>query len=314
MDVHNLLSYSLQTAESKIMNYEQEISTLKRKIEMLVGMVESFNATAQRFEREARILEEQEVYLVEKHQSEFSTIREVEERCKSSENEAKRATELVVDEARAEAVSAQKEKNETQRNAMESSAQIERTEWLMSSGRQELVLKHVPEMDELSKVAMVERRLGERLEVIESKLKSNNEQNMVQVLEKLLESERRARTEALSVLLEASQGKCDMLVQELVAIRQNETALEGKLRTAFHGKRVRNYEMGMESIHDIGTNEEVSRGNKRCKNTNSPLKSILLKMVVRYIGVGLKPKARGPTLRTIQSSQLIETGTRVEET
>ncbi|KAL3522365.1 hypothetical protein ACH5RR_015199 [Cinchona calisaya] len=282
------INVDLKAVESKMKNYELEVSSLKREIKELGERIENSNAIAQSFEREARLLEQQKAHLEQKYRSEFSRFDEVQERCKSAEREAKRATELA-DQARAEAVAAQKDKSEIQRTAMERLAQVERAErHIESLERQktdlsnELETYHASEMDAVSKVAILEARVEEREKEIESLLKSNNEQraSTVQVLETLLETERAARAEAnnraeaLSVQLQATQGKLDMLQQQLTAIRLNETALDGKLRTASHGKRVRvdDYEMGIESIHDLGTNDKASRGNKRSKSTSSPLK------------------------------------------
>ncbi|CAK9152551.1 unnamed protein product [Ilex paraguariensis] len=281
------LNLELKAAESKIKNYDLEISTLKREIKELGERLESASATAQSFEREARILEQEKILLEQKYQSEFDRFGEVHERCKTAEREAKRATEMA-DKARAEAVTAQKDKSEFQRIAMERLAQIERAERHVESlerRKTDLMVEveryHASEMDALSKVAMLEARVEEREKEIESLLKSNNEQraSTVHVLETLLETERTARAEAnnraeaLSVQLQATQGKLDLLQQQLTAVRLNETALDSKLKTASRGKRVRvdDYEMGVESFHDMDTNDKISIGNKRPKSTNSPL-------------------------------------------
>ena len=222
----------------------------------------------------------------EKYRSEFNRFEEVQERCRTAEREAKRATEMA-DKARAEAVAAQKEKNEIQRVAMERLAHIERAERHVESlERQKSDLANeseryrAAEMDAVSKVTMLEARVEEREKEIESLLKSNNEQrtSTVQVLESLLETERAARAEAtnraeaLSVQLQATQGKLDSLQQRLTEVRLNESALDSKLRTASRGKRVRvdDYETGFESVQDMDVDDEVARGNKRSKSTTSP--------------------------------------------
>lgn len=250
--------------------------------------LENINAAAQSFEREARILEQEKVHLQQKYQSEFDRFEEVQERCKSAEREAKRLTEFA-DKARAEASLAHKERSETQRLAMERLAQIERAERLIENlERQKAdltdeVSRHrAAEVNAQSKVAMLEARVDEREKEMESLLKSNNEQRAttVQVLERLLETERAARAEAsnraeiLSVQLQATQGKLDLLQQQMTTVRLNETALDSKLRTASVAKRPRvdDYETGVESVHDLGTNDGVRRGNKRFKSTTSPLK------------------------------------------
>lgn len=224
----------------------------------------------------------------QKYRSEFNRFEEVQERCKTAEREAKRATELA-DRARSEAVTAQKDKTEIQRVAMERLAQIERAERHVESlERQKSDLANeseryrVAEMDAISKVTMLEARVEEREKEIESLLKSNNEQraSTVQVLESLLETERAAcaeannRAEALSLQLQLTQGKLDSLQQKLTKVQLNETALGNKLKTASHGKRVRtdDFEMGVESVQDMDVDDTAVRGNKRSKSTTGPLK------------------------------------------
>lgn len=277
----------MQAAESKIKSYDVEIASLKHEIRNLSEKLESLNATAQSFEREARIMEQEKVYLEEKYRSEFNRFEEVQKRCKDAEKEAKRATELA-DKARAEAVTAQKEKSDAQRAAMERQNQIERAErHLESLERQkahladELERYRVAEMEAVSKVAILEARVEERETEIESLLKSNNEQraDTVQVLESLLETERAARAEAtnraesLSVQLQATQGKLDLLQQQMTTVRLNETALDSKLKTASCSKRVRvdDYDGGMDSVHDMELNDRPLRGSKRTKSSTSPL-------------------------------------------
>lgn len=246
------------------------------------------NNKAQSFERDARILEQEKNHLEQKYRSEFDRFEEVQERCKIAEKEAKRATD-VADKARAEAVMAQTEKSEIQRIAMERLAQIERAARQFENLKREKTdLEHdrercrESEMDALSQVAKLEARVEEREKEIESLLKLNNEQRTsnVQVLENLLENERKARAEAnnraqdLSVQLQASQARLDSLQQELTSVRLNETALDSKLKTASHGKRLRvdDYEMGVESVQDMDGTDKVIRGNKRSRSTSSPLK------------------------------------------
>lgn len=265
-----------------------EISTLKLEIKELGEKLETKIAAAQSFEREARILEQEKIHLEQKYRSEFNRFEEVQDRCRTAEREAKRAIE-VADKARDEAANAQKEKNEIQQKALKWLAEIEKLnrdieslERLKTGLANEAERCRVAEMDAVSKVAMLEARVEEREKEIESLLKSNNEQraSTVQVLENLLETERRARAEAtnraeaLSIQLQATQGKLDSLQQKLTEVRLNESALDGKLKTAAHGKRARldDYEMGVESIQDMDFNDKVTRGNKRARSTGSPLK------------------------------------------
>ncbi|KAH6829114.1 Guanylate-binding family protein [Perilla frutescens var. hirtella] len=283
------LSMELKAAESKVKNYDQETSRLKLEIKELGEKVESANATALSAQSKARILEQEKIHLEQKYRSQFDRFEEIQERCKAAEKEAKRTMDLA-DEARAEAASAQKDKSDFQRVAMERLAQIERAERhaeTLERQRGDLVNEveryRAAERDALFKVEMLEDRIREKEKEIDSLLQSNNSQrkNTVQVLESLLESERAAHTEAnnraeaLSHQLQVTQGKLDEVSQELTALRFGEkSTLDGKVRTASHAKRGRtdDYEMGVDSVHDTGTNDKVMRGNKRSRSTNSPLK------------------------------------------
>nr|XP_043620425.1 guanylate-binding protein 3-like [Erigeron canadensis] len=283
------LSLELKAAESKIMSYDLEISSLKSDLKELAERLESANATAQSYEKEARILEQDRIHLEQKYRSEFDRFEEVQERCRNAEKETKRATELA-DIARAEAVTAQREKNEIQRVAGERLTEIARLERRIESlDRQkndladELERYQAAEMDAVSKVTMLEARVEEREKEIETLLISNNEQraSTIHVLEGLLKTERAARAEAtnraeaLSVQLQATQGKLDLLQQQMTTVRLNESALDSKLRTASHGKRLRveDNEMGTDSAQEMDLDRDrVVRGNKRSRSTTSPLK------------------------------------------
>ncbi|KZV51114.1 myosin-10-like [Dorcoceras hygrometricum] len=283
------LSLELKAAESKIKNYDLETSTLKDEMKELIEKVEHANTVAQSAESNAKILEQEKIYLEQKYQTQFDRFEELHERCKGAEIQAKRATELA-DEARAEAVAAQKDKSDFQRVAMERLAQIERAErYAESLERQKADLANeverykAAERDALFKVEMLEERVREREKEIETHLQSSNNQrkNTVHVLESLLESERVAhaeannRAEALSVQLQVTQGKLDALSQEFNTLRFSDKAtLDSKLRTASHVKRGRTdeYEVGVDSVHDTGTNDRATRANKKAKSNSSPLK------------------------------------------
>lgn len=283
------MTISLQAADSKMRSYDAEVSSLKLEIKELTDKLEIVNAKCQSSEGKARILEQEKIHLEQRYQSEFRRFDEVQERCKIAEKEAKKATELA-DRARAEAATAQKERSEIQRLAMERLAQIERAERQIEKlERQradmddELHIIRLSERDALSKVSLLEARVEEREKEIESLLKTNNEQraSTVKVLQDLLDSERVAhadaneRAEALSLQLQAAQAKLDQLQQELTSVRLNETALDSKLKTASHGKRMRadEGETGGASIQDMDTSERILRANKRSRSTASPLVS-----------------------------------------
>ncbi|XWS18445.1 hypothetical protein CRYUN_Cryun32bG0044300 [Craigia yunnanensis] len=282
------LKLELKAAESKIRGYDTEISSLKVEIRELVDKLENANTKALSFGREAKILEQEKIHLEQKYSSEFRRFAEVEERCRVAEKEAKKATELA-DKARAESVAAQKEKSEIQRIAMERLAQIEKAERQIENlERQKIDLEdelhriRVSEMNGVSKVALLEARVEEREKEIEALLKKNNEQraSTVKALEDLLDSERAAhadandRAEALSLQLQAAQAKLDLLQQELTSVRLNETALDSKLKTASHGKRLRadDCEMGVGSVQDMDMSDRILRAKKKSRSTTSPLR------------------------------------------
>ncbi|XWS15786.1 hypothetical protein CRYUN_Cryun34aG0031700 [Craigia yunnanensis] len=282
------LKLELKAAESKIRNYDAEISSLKVEIRELADKLDNANTKALSFEREAKILEQEKIHLKEKYSSEFRRFAEVEERCRIAEKEAKKATELA-DKARVESVAAQKERSEIQRMAMERLAQIEKAERQIENlERQKTDLEdelhrvRVSEMDAVSRVALLEARVEEREREIESLLQKNNQQraSTVKALEDLLDSERTAhadandRAEALSLQLQAAQAKLDSLQQELTSVRINETALDSKLKTASHGKRLRadDCEVGVGSVQDMDMSDRILRANKKSRSTTSPLR------------------------------------------
>jgi hypothetical protein len=137
------------------------------------------------------------------------------------------------------------------------------------------------ESDAWSKVTLLESRVAEREKEMDDLLSRSNEQrsSTVHVLESLLATERLARAEAnkraeaLSLQLQSTQSKLDILHQELTSIRLVETALDGKLRTTTRGKRLRENEVGMESVQDMDI-DQPERSRKRTKSNISPLKYV----------------------------------------
>ncbi|KAH7657971.1 P-loop containing nucleoside triphosphate hydrolase protein [Dioscorea alata] len=280
------LASQLKAAESKLKNHELEALSLRDEINELNEKLDFAKTTALSHEREARILEQEKNHLQEKFILECKKFDEADERCRTAEREVKRAIELA-DAARAEMVTAQKEKNEVQQLAAERLALIERAERHVQSleGEKSKLMEEVEklrqsETDVVSKAALLESRVEEREREIEEMLSQNNAQrsNTVQVLESLLATERKARAEAnsraeaLSLQLQATQGKLDALHQELTAVRLNENALDGKLRTVSHGKRLRTGDyLGTDSVQDMDVDFEV-KGRKRAKTSTNHLK------------------------------------------
>ncbi|KAM7262928.1 hypothetical protein ACFE04_000611 [Oxalis oulophora] len=276
------LKSELKAAESKGKSYDVEVSSLKRVINELNEKLETINAKALSFEGDAKMMEQEKNNLMQKYESEFRLFEELQERCRSAEKESRKATELA-DKAQAEAATAQKENSRLQKLTMERLALIERAERQIENlGREKTEL--VDEIDAIraseneanSKIALLEARVEEREKEIDSLLKSNNVQraSTVKALENLLDSERAAhanatdRAEALSQQLQFTQARLDKIQEELTAVRLNETALDSKLKTASHGKRVRTE--NDESVQDMDTSEKVVRANKRSKSTTSP--------------------------------------------
>lgn len=261
-----------------------ETSTLKERINVLDEKLEIANATAQSFEKEVRQLKQEENHLKDKYLSELKQFEEGDLRCRTAEMTAKKATELA-DNARAEAASALKEKNEIQRVAIERLAQIERAERLVENLERDkarmmdkIRILETSERDAISKVALLEERVDEREREMGLMLNKSNEHrsDTVQMLEGLLATERTAlseaneRAESLSVQLQTTQRKLDVVHQELASVRLNETALDSRLRASSHGKRSR---MDVDSMQDMEV-DRVSKGRRKSKSTTSPFKLV----------------------------------------
>nr|VDD30371.1 unnamed protein product [Brassica oleracea] len=276
-----VLRSELKAAELKIKSFDVETASLKLELREMIDRLDSANTKALAYEKEANKLEQEKIRLEQKYRSDFGRFDEVQERCKTAEIEAKRATELA-DKARTDAVTSQKEKSESQRLAMERLTQIERAgrhaenlERQKNDLEDELHRLRVSEMEAVSKVTVLEARVGEREKEIESLLKETNEQRAhnVKSLEKLLDEERKAhiaanrRAEALSLELQAAQASVDNLQQELAQARLKETALDNKIRDASssRGKRTR-----VEDVVDMDIGEEASdrilKTNKRSRS------------------------------------------------
>ncbi|AQK88493.1 Guanylate-binding family protein [Zea mays] len=276
MEIHatSLIS-RLEATEAKSKSHESDSLALREEIRLLTDNLESIRSEALSREKEVGILEQEKNHLEEKYLSQCKKFDETDIRCKEAEREAKRATELA-DVARVEASAAQKDKGEAQRLAMERFALIERMERQVEALErdkaklvEEIERLHQSEKDAVSKVALLERNVGEREKEIDEMLKQNNQQrsSTVQVLESLLATEREARAEAnkraeeLSLMLQATQGKLDML--------QQETTLDSKLKTS--ARRLRGD--ATESVHDMDIDGDNGRRRKRSKSTTSPFKN-----------------------------------------
>ncbi|KAK3156705.1 hypothetical protein QOZ80_2AG0110730 [Eleusine coracana subsp. coracana] len=283
----SVLVERLQVAESKAQTNNKETATLKDEIKELTGKLEFVRDRAVSYEKQARMLEQEKNHLQEKFLSECKKYDEAEERCKSAERDAKKATELA-DAARTEAIACQKEKDEAHRLSLEKVAVIERIQRQVDRLEQEKVnlsgqvqSMRSSESDAWSKVTLLESRVAEREKEMDDLLSRSNEQrsSTVHVLESLLATERAARAEAnrraeaLSLQLQSTQSKLDILHQELTSIRLVETALDGKLRAATRGKRLRENEAGMESVQDMDI-DQPERSRKRTKSNISPLKHV----------------------------------------
>ncbi|XP_022643046.1 guanylate-binding protein 7 isoform X2 [Vigna radiata var. radiata] len=280
------LKLELKAAESKILNYESEISPQRLEIIKLTERLKAENARALSYEKDVMAMQQGISHLKEKYKSECKTFEEVKEICQNAEKEAVRVTE-VADKARAEAALAQKEKSEMQRLAMERLAHIERAERKIENlerekGNLENELRRVgdSERDALLRVSSLEEKVEQREKDIDLLLEKDgtHRRNRTQILDQLLETEREAcaqaisRADSLSLRLQSAQVKIDSLHQELTKFRLNETILDSELKTASRGKRLRvDDDVGTESVQDMDSSPRILRGTKRSKTTpNSP--------------------------------------------
>jgi len=278
----------VQAAESKIKNYETEISPLRLEIIKLTERLKAENARALSYEKDVMVMQQEISHLKEKYKSECKTFEEVKEICQNAEKEAVRVTE-VADKARAEAALAQKEKSEMQRLAMERLALIERAERKIENlerekGNLENELRRVgvSERDALLRVSTLEEKVEQREKDIDSLLEKDgtHRRNSTQILDQLLETERGAcaqaisRADSLSLQLQSAQVKIDSLHQELTKFRLNETILDSELKTASRGKRLRvdDDDEGAESVQDMDSSPRILKGTKRSKTTSIPPK------------------------------------------
>ncbi|XP_027932560.1 guanylate-binding protein 1-like [Vigna unguiculata] len=282
------LKLQLKAAESKIKNYETEISPLRLEIIKLTERLKAENARALSYEKDVMVMQQEISHLKEKYKSECKTFEEVKEICQNAEKEAVRVTE-VADKARAEAALAQKEKSEMQRLAMERLALIERAERKIENlerekGNLENELRRVgvSERDALLRVSTLEEKVEQREKDIDSLLEKDgtHRRNSTQILDQLLETERGAcaqaisRADSLSLQLQSAQVKIDSLHQELTKFRLNETILDSELKTASRGKRLRvdDDDEGAESVQDMDSSPRILKGTKRSKTTSIPPK------------------------------------------
>ncbi|KAJ8431708.1 hypothetical protein Cgig2_005215 [Carnegiea gigantea] len=306
------LKLGLKAAESNIKNYDTEIAELKLEIKVLAEKLEVANAGAVKYEREAKVLEQEKIHLEEKYRSQFARFDELHERCTAAEKEARRASEIA-DKAQAEAANTLKENSDIQRISMERVARIEKAERLIENLErqkkdlaEEVESLRKSEVDAKAKMASLEDRIKEREQEIESLMKSNNEQraDTVQALEGLLETERNVRAEAsrraeaLSLKLQATQHKLDLVQQELTSVRLNESALGAKLKTALHGKHLRidDHEMGVDSVGDVDLNDKIAQGRKKFKCTGG------------LFPPGSSPEDGGSVFKAAEEDQLTNSG------
>ncbi|CAL4969743.1 unnamed protein product [Urochloa decumbens] len=283
----SVLTERLQVVESKAQGHNKETAGLKDEIKELTGKLEFLREKAVSYEKQARMLEQEKNHLQEKFVSECKKHDEAEQRYKSAERDAKKAAEMA-DAARTEAIASQKEKDEAQRLSIEKVAVIERIQRQVDRLEQEKVnlsgevqRMRNSESDAWSKVTLLESRVAEREKEMDDLLSRSNEQrsSTVHVLESLLATERAARAEAnkraeaLSLQLQSTQGKLDVLHQELTSIRLVETAFDSKLRTTTRAKRLRDNEVGVDSVQDMDI-DPPERSRKRTKSNTSPLKVV----------------------------------------
>jgi chromosome segregation ATPase len=223
---------------------EEELMTLREEVKHLTTLAESSKVSLAAVEKELEMIKLEKMHNEQRMNLERKRLEESENKCILAEKEAKRQSELS-EKARESAASAEREKLEVERVAVERLGAIERLKsHIEDLARDKGALSaevdklRSSEQEAILKAASTEQRLEEREREMEELLQSAHEQrtNTVQVLESLLATERQARAEAsaraeaLSLQLQSTQGKLDVLQQELTTARLNETALETKMK------------------------------------------------------------------------------------
>ncbi|KAH1146135.1 hypothetical protein GLYMA_15G078400v4 [Glycine max] len=209
-----------KAAESKIRNYESEISPLRLEIKKLTERLKIENARAQSYEKDVMVIQQE--------------IKEVQERC---QNAGRLAMERLAHIERAE-------------------RKIENLEREKDNLEDELQRVRDSEKDVLVRVSTPEKKVEQREKDIDSLLKMEHtgeiahrflinfwKQNVKHVLRQIA-----GLTLSLSLQLQSAQAKIDSLHQELTKFRLNETILDSELKTASRGKRLRvDDDIGVES-------------------------------------------------------------------
>eukprot|EP00250_Pteridium_aquilinum_P003918 c14182_g1_i1 orf=303-3524(+) len=261
---------------------EDELATLRSELKHSKTLVDTAKATVLSYEKELDILKQEKEHLEARVNMELKRSGDAEAKWRLADIEKRSALERA-EKAWEEAASARKEKLEADRLAAERLAAQESAE-----GRYATVVREREDLaeevqrlqmmgqDTVSRVRSLDKQLEVRDKEMEELLDSAHKQraNTIHVLESLLASERQAcaeanaRAEALSLQLQATQGKLDALQQECSTSRLNETVLDSRLRfrhgglggmSPCPGKRPRvDDSMPEESVHDM----EVSKKNQ----------------------------------------------------
>lgn len=295
------LQTHLEDQKAKVNEQEEELVLLRSELGRLKALVDTAKATALSSQRELEIFKKEKSQQDTRLNTELKRLEEAERNCKLAERNSKTAIEQAK-RARDEASQAEREKLHAQRLAIERLAALERAESQSEAlAREKQCLSEEVErvqfleQEAVSRVKSLEKQLEDSEKEMEDLLDSANEQraNAIKVYETLLASERQAcneanaRAEALSLQLQATQGKFDSLQQKYSITRLNETVMDSKLRARHgeqagdvRGKRHRGDGNGHgETVQDMEVDpDNINPIKKPCvsglENDNSPLNGL----------------------------------------
>ncbi|KAI5066016.1 hypothetical protein GOP47_0018640 [Adiantum capillus-veneris] len=239
----------LEDQEFKFNVQEEELVRLRSELKQSRTAADAAKTKVLSIDKELNILKREKEHLEARLNIELKRSGDAETKLRLAEKELKSALDRY-EKAWDEAETARKGKLEFERIAAERlAAQVsaERRYEVLVRERDDLSEEinnlRMAEQDTVSRVKSLDKKLEERDKEMGDLLDSSHKQraNTIHVLESLLASERQAcgeanaRAEALSMQLQAVQGKLDLLQQEFSTTRLNETVLDSKLRIRHGG-------------------------------------------------------------------------------
>ncbi|XP_024393848.1 uncharacterized protein [Physcomitrium patens] len=235
---------NLHEIEFKTTDQSEELVTLRSELKCVQQELESTKSQDVTLRRDLEKAEEDKAYAERRMNECIRRMEEAEQMRKIAERDAKRAIEAA-EKSRAEAITQEREKLETQKLAAERMTEVERIQrrcQVLEQERDEMVqnLEEAMQMQQeaVLRVSALESQHEDREKEMENLLSSSQEQRAktVEAFEKLLASERAAKAEAsqraesLSLQIQHMQGQIDNLQGQLTAVRNHEIALETRVR------------------------------------------------------------------------------------